>query len=54
MVNNAPNHIPMNIIGSSQTSLKILEDGDILTHGLLFKPINAPDRGHIIHLMGGG
>ena len=30
MVKDAPNHIPMNIIGLSQTSREIIEDGDIL------------------------
>ena len=25
----APNHVPMNMIGLSQTSRKILEDGDV-------------------------
>ena len=25
----APNHVPMNIIGLAQTSCKILEDGDV-------------------------
>ena len=26
----APNHIPMNMIGSAQTSREISEDGDVL------------------------
>ena len=30
MVKDTPNHIPMNMIGWSQTSREILEDGDIL------------------------
>ena len=30
MVKDDPNHIPMNIIGSSHTSRKILEEGDII------------------------
>ena len=30
MVKDAPNHIPMNMIGLSHTSRKILKDGDIL------------------------
>ena len=30
MVKDAPNHILMNIIGYTQTSRKILEEGDIL------------------------
>ena len=29
MVKDAPNHVPMNMISSSQTSHKILEDGDV-------------------------
>ena len=29
MVKDAPNHVPMNMIGLSQTSRKILEDGDV-------------------------
>ena len=29
MVKEAPNHVPMNMIGLTQTSPKILEDGDI-------------------------
>ena len=29
MVKDAPNHVLMNMIGLSQTSLKILEDGDV-------------------------
>ena len=29
MVKDAPNHIPMNMIGLSQLSRKILEDGDV-------------------------
>ena len=30
MAKEAPNHIPMNMIGLAQTSCKILEEGDIL------------------------
>ena len=30
MVKEAPNHVQMNMVGYSQTSLKILEDGNIL------------------------
>ena len=30
MVKNAPNHIPMNMIGLAQTSGEILKSGDIL------------------------
>ena len=29
MVKDAPNHIPMNMIGLAYTSRKILEDGDV-------------------------
>ena len=29
MVKDAPNHIPMNMIGLAQTSREILEDGDV-------------------------
>ena len=29
MVKDAPNHVPMNMIGLAQTSRKILEDGDV-------------------------
>ena len=29
MVKDAPNHVPMNMIGLVQTSRKILEDGDV-------------------------
>ena len=30
MVKDAPNHVPTNMIGLSQTSRKILKDGDVL------------------------
>ena len=29
MMKDAPNHVPMNMIGLAQTSCKILEDGDV-------------------------
>ena len=29
MVKDGPNHVPMNMIGLAQTSLKIIEDGDV-------------------------
>ena len=29
MVKDAPNNVPMNMIGLSQTSLEILDDGDV-------------------------
>ena len=30
MVKDAPNHVPVNIIGLAQTSRKIIEDGNVL------------------------
>ena len=54
------NHIPMNMIGSAQTSHKILEDSDIVIFLVsLITPkalwyITAPDWDHIIHLLRGG
>ena len=29
MTKNAPKHVPMNMIGLSQTSCEIIEDGDV-------------------------
>ena len=64
MAKDAPNHTTENMIGSAQTSRKILKDGDfpilpvilIIPNpcGLVFKPRTAPDWDHVINLLGGG
>ena len=59
MVKDAPNHILENMIGSAQTSRKILKEGDlpILTVVLItlksLQYTTAPDQDHIIHLLRG-
>ena len=47
MVKDAPNNIPDNIIGSSQTSREILEDGDIPTFPVVLITLN-----HIVQMNG--
>ena len=58
MMKDAPNNIPINIIGLAQTSCEILDDGDILILlVVLITPnpcgITAPNQDHIIHLLHG-
>ena len=56
----APNYFPINIVGLSQTSREILEDGDVLIFlVVLINPnylryITVYLRDHIIHLLCGG
>ena len=64
MVKDAPNHVPMNMIGLAQTSREILEDGDIPIFPVVLITPNsqgAPKGNmpvlswyHIIHLLRGG
>ena len=40
MVKDAPNYVPMNMIGLAQTSRKILEEGDVLIFPVV---LSTPD-----------
>ena len=61
ILKDAPNHIRMIMVGLAQISRDILKDGDIIIFPLILitpkslrpsiKPITAPDRYHILHLM---
>ena len=61
MVKDAPNHVPMNMIGLAQTSREILKDGDIPIFPVVLmtpKPEGVPEGNmpvlswyHIIHLL---
>ena len=57
MMKDAPNHIPMNMIGSAQTSRKILKDGDVPIFPVVLITLKAlqytttPNQDHIIHLL---
>ena len=37
----APNHVPMKIIGLAQTSRKILEDGDVLIFPVVLSTLDS-------------
>ena len=59
MVKDAPNYVPMKLVGLAQTSREILEYGDVLIFPVVLTTLKnlryttATLRDHIIHLVRG-